>query len=224
MNRIVLAFLLATAWVEAHAQSPLPPCPGSPADTVRKVADWSGCVGLLTIGGDTYDGEWHNGFGAGQGVTTFAEGVLKYVGGHFLNSSFGRGSLLSSKGYTIVEGDWNGDFTVTVDELKWRKVGSTTATTWFVLSNSIKQEGAFRRAWIMRGYHEPHPNTGWLSVRQLTQFDCKNERYLVIKARGFSGSWGSGNQLDEVDGTKWDYVEPVGPLQATMKYVCEFEI
>ncbi|MBM3339267.1 MAG: hypothetical protein FJY62_04665 [Betaproteobacteria bacterium] len=194
MSRILFAFLLAAAWIDGHAQSSLPPCP-----TDTSVV-WTNCFGTYTV-----------------------EIGVQYVGGFKNDERYGQGSLISAKDYTLVEGFWRDDNSVDVDGLQWKAVSATDKLYYFVLSQSIKQDGAFRRAWLMRAYKQPVKEYRWLSARELWRVDCGNERSQMVSASVFSGSWGSGQILNTFDESNWDYVEPGTAFSDVMKYVCDYK-
>lgn len=128
MSRIVLALLLATAWLDAHAQSSRPRCS-------RSISPWTTCFGTVTLkgnkyvgefrgnkfhgqgtyewsDGDKYVGEWEDGRRSGQGTYTqpirrFKESV-EYVGEWKDGKYNGQGTLTFSNGEKYV-GEWRDD-------------------------------------------------------------------------------------------------------------------
>ena len=97
MNRLFAALLLATAWLDAHAQSSLPACP------TNKEAIWTNCFGTHTFEegefeGHKYVGEYRDGVFHGQGTYTYANGE-KYVGEFRDGEAHGQGT------YTWADGD-----------------------------------------------------------------------------------------------------------------------
>lgn len=259
MSRIVLAFLLATAWLDAHAQSSLLPCPSDTSWT-----QWTNCNGKLTLSsGSAYAGDFRDGRFHGQGGLSLVDGS-NYIGG-FKNGQFdgqgtlvlpggveyigafkagkfngkgtltladggkhvgdfkdgalsGVGAFISAKGYTIVAGTWR-DEDVETESGRWRFAASTSSN-WFVLTKSIRQEGGFRRAWVMFGENQPNPQTGHLSARALIQFDCVNERSRLAEVTFFSGSFGIGEILGSHRDDTWSYVAPGTANSTVMTYVC----
>ena len=76
MSRIFLALLLATAWLDARAQSSLPPCPGD-----FKTTTWTNCFGTYTYyDGSKYVGEYRDGKRNGQGIEYAANGTISRSG------------------------------------------------------------------------------------------------------------------------------------------------
>jgi len=102
VNRILFAFLLAAAWIDGHAQSSLPPCP-----TDTSVV-WTNCFGTFTN-----------------------ESGIQYVGGFKNDARYGQGSLISAKGYTLVEGFWWDNTSVDVDGLQWKYVSANDEMYFF---------------------------------------------------------------------------------------------
>ena len=195
MSRIFISLLLATAWIDGHAQSSLPPCPDEPFD------QWSNCSATWTFPDDS-----------------------KYSGGWKDDKQYGRGSLISPQGYTIVEGIWRDDRTVMTSGVRWYLAGYAAESRFFVSMESIRQDGAFRRAWVMSAYYEPITENRWLSARALHKFDCLDQRQLTMTITLFSGSFGSGESSGTVDNDQWKYVPPGTGFFDVMKYVCDYKL
>jgi hypothetical protein len=124
--------------------------------------------------------------------------------------------------YTIVQGEWRSDVTVHVNGSQWQWLSNSSDTYFFVLTNSIRQEREFRRAWVMQTYIEPFDEV--LSVRLLQRFDCANERSQQIQATTFSGSFGSGSVVASLPEDKWTYVQPGTVFESVATYVCSRKI
>ena len=195
MTRIVVAVLIVFAWLDARAQSSLPPCP---SDTP---ADWTNCFGTFTY-----------------------ENGIQYVGSWKDNKPYGQGSLISSKGYTFVEGFWRDNRTIDVNNLQWTWLGTSNDFSVFVLPESIKQVGAFRRAWVMWANAEPRPNSSILSTRRLENFDCVNDSQQYLSSSAHIGSFGSGTTVYSTNEGERGYVAPGTVLAIVMKYVCEYKL
>jgi hypothetical protein len=194
MRSFFLVILIAAAWPTADAQSSLPPCPNDSSIV------WTNCSGVAAWDhGTAYIGEWKD------------------------DKRYGQGSLISPKGHTLAEGIWRDD-TVATSGGRWRLVAVTETHALFVLMDSIRQEGAFRRAWTVRAYNEPHQDYRWLSAKTLERFDCADERVQVISATLFSGPFGSGAPLDSLGKTEWSYVPPGSAFESVMKNVCGYKL
>jgi len=218
MTRIVVAIVIAFAWLDGYAQSSLPPCP-----TDTSVV-WTDCFGTYNFPDfGSYTGEFENDQYHGTGSFVF-EG-FKYVGSFRQGRRFGQGSLISAKGYTIVEGRWLDDVTVDVNGTRWVHTASSVdgLTHWFISSESIKQEGALRRAWTTVSYPAPRDNKT-LSQKVLYKFDCSDERTILLTATSYSGAFGFGNALSQSDEGKWNYVSPNSVMSIVMKYVCDYKL
>jgi hypothetical protein len=101
MNRLFAALLLATAWLDAHAQSSLRPCP-MPFSTTT----WTNCFGTVTWGnGSKYVGEWRDDKYHGQGAYTYADGS-KYVGEYRDDKRNGLGIEYAKNGEVQESGMW----------------------------------------------------------------------------------------------------------------------
>ena len=101
MSRIVLAFFLATAWLDAHAQSSLPQCPNSPQE------QWTNCSGTYTFKGNKYVGEFQGNKFHGQGTYTWPDGA-KYVGEWRDGKRNGQGTRTFHNGNQYA-GEWRDD-------------------------------------------------------------------------------------------------------------------
>lgn len=219
ISRIFLALLLAAAWLDGHAQSSLPPCPTGTS------SEWTDCLGTYAFSnGDRYTGEYKNGKHDGLGTYTWANGV-KHIGLFRNGSKHGLGSLISRKGYTLVEGAWLED-DVYLGDMPWRYVAVSTDGTdhHFVLTQSIRQDGALRRAWIMTALSEPHQRGKWRSVRALIKFDCDDERYLSVTQTAWSGAFGTGEESASLGESNWEYVAPGTTMSPILKHVCNYKL
>lgn len=99
MRRLLLAILIATAWVDAHARSSLPPCP---TDTS---VIWTNCFGtVIHASGQMYVGEVRDGKWNGQGTYTWPDGA-KYVGEWRDGKHNGQGTHTWPDGRKYV-GEW----------------------------------------------------------------------------------------------------------------------
>jgi len=195
ISRIFIALLLATAWIDGHAQSSLPPCP-----TDTSVV-WTNC----------------------HGTFTYPSGA-KYVGTFKDDAYNGHGKLISAKGFALAEGMWIDNYTVVSAGTPWRYVSDGGGVIFFVATQSIRQEGVFRRAWVMRGYDEVEPEFRWLSVRSLEKVDCVNERTQRMSSTAHDGPFGSGNVLDTFGEREWQYVAPGTTYAGVAKFICDYKL
>jgi hypothetical protein len=112
MSRIVFALFLASAWLDAHAQSSLPPCPGD-----FKTTTWTSCFGTFTLpDGDKYVGEFREGKFHGKGTYTWADGNY-YIGEFRDDLRNGQGTNTFASGSKYVgefrDGNYHGQGTYT---------------------------------------------------------------------------------------------------------------
>lgn len=194
MSRIVLALLFSVAWLDARAQPALPPCSGEP------LANWTDCFGTFTF-----------------------EDGMRYDGGYKDNFQFGIGALSSLKGHLLVAGFWQDDRLVTVSGNRWFLASRSGVGVTFVAVDSIREEGSFRRAWVMAALNEPMSQRKTLSIRSLLKFDCPNERYQTITANSFAGPFGSGDTSPSWTSEKWEYVAPGSAVAPLLGFVCGYE-
>ena len=193
--RTFLVLLLATAWLDAHAQSDLPKC------TPTALIDTRSC------------------FGAHE----FDDGSI-HIGGWRDGVPHGTGSWYSKDNSLIVRGYWQGSDTVVVSENRWQYLSSTDTFRYFALLKSIQQEGAYRRAWTMMAYNKPDKD-GWQSVRTLYRFDCANERTKTLAFTAFSMGFGGGKVLASNQGEgDWSYVAPGTAFASVHKFVCRYKL
>jgi hypothetical protein len=202
----------------AVAQSSLPPCP---ADEPALL--WTNCTGTFnTDVGISYSGEWKDGQFGGQGTLTYQDGG-QYIGGFRGYRPYGQGTLKSPKGYTLAEGFWLDENTVDTSGGRWEIVASAEDATKFVLTQSIKKDGAFRRAWEMGANGQPDAD-GWLSIRSLNSYDCTNERSRHLDSTTHSGSFGAGKVVRSYGESSWMYNAPGTVGYIVMKYVCNYDL
>jgi hypothetical protein len=189
--KLALAAIVVLIPLPVMAQSALPPCPAD-SDVV-----WTNCLGtFVDDDGVSFVGSWKN------------------------DHLYGPGSMTSAMGHLIVDGIWLSDSTVKTPSGDWHLATSTKGATFFVLTNSIRKDETFRRAWLMMAYNQPTEESGTLSVRSMYKFDCANEREKTSSVTTFSGSFGSGNVISQLPDTEWNYVAPGTAIEAVMKYVC----
>ena len=103
MTRFFAVLLLVTAWLDAHAQSSLPPCP-TDTSVVR-----TNCFGTYTFpSGEKYVGEWKDDERNGRGTNTFPSGA-KYVGEYKDDERNGQGIQYNPNGSVKESGMWRDD-------------------------------------------------------------------------------------------------------------------
>jgi hypothetical protein len=195
MRRLFLTILIAVAWLDARAQSGLPKC--SP----NALLDTGPC------------------FSAHE----FNDGTM-HVGGWRDGVRYGSGSWYSEEDNLIVRGYWQGANTVVVSDNRWQYLIRTNVFRYFVLLESIRQEGSYRRAWTMMAYKKPNKD-GWQSVRDLTRFDCDNERVKTLSFTAFSMDFGRGKVLaSDRDEDDWAFIEPGTAFENVYKFVCNYKL
>jgi hypothetical protein len=239
--RTIFAVIVSLISLPLAAQSALPPCAKDALST------WTNCVGSWADpDGNTYIGEYLDGSANGQGTFTWArggsyyvgefrngqfsgEGTYKnpygdvYVGGFSAGKSFGKGKLISSKGYPLVEGLWMDDDNVVVSNVLWHQLGRESDGAFsFVAPQTIRQEKQLRRAWFMRAMPAPESDKA-LSYRFLSEFDCKDDRNRTRSFSAFQGSFGTGQLLESTGESGWVYVAPGTAGDAMLRFVCDYK-
>ena len=107
---------------------------------------------------------------------------------------------------------------------RWFWAGNSGYSSVFVLTESIRQDGMFRRAWVINAYSERNLEGGFLSARGLKEFDCADERIQNVTQTNFSGAFATGDTLASMDEGEWTFVAPGTAYSAVMKYVCDYKL
>jgi hypothetical protein len=237
--RTILAATVLLAPLLLAAKPTLPPC------LLGDSSMWTDCLGTVTRPDEKYVGEFRNGEPHGQGTLSFPDGA-KYVGefsngqphgqgtttdsdGSFFVGTFrdgrvfGQGKLFSRKGYLLAEGNWSSDKDLVVADEPWHSIGGTAnGSANFIATNSIRQSGHTRRAWILRAQPEPVLDKV-LSIRSLAEFDCLEEKKRTLTAQAFSGHFGTGELLTRSNESDWQYIAPGTVAAGELRYVCDYK-
>ena len=98
---------------------------------------------------------------------------------------------------------------------EWVKVTSGTTGTQYIDFSTIKRNGKYLRVWDLIDFNN---KTSQIS---LTQFDCDEERTMLISLTGYSGSMGTGTPSSTPINPKWEYEIPNTNGYILLKRVCK---
>lgn len=199
-------------------QSTLPPCPEE-----TRVA-WTNCRGYrIYPSGSTYEGGFRNDQFDGQGKYIWPTGE-QFLGQFSNGVARGQGQLLAANGQLIVQGFWENDDYVVNGGVRWYKVGVGENSAFFVAPESIRIDGASRRAWVTVSFFTPMAVYNVISFKRLDVYDCNDERVKTLSLTPYSGPFGSGRPLPTVGERQWDFVIAGTIAHATMTYVCTYRV
>ena len=93
-------------------------------------------------------------------------------------------------------------------QAEWTFVGDNPeGDRYFLDLSTIKKSANGHRAWEMAD--EARGRNGTLSIRRLTEYDCRNERSRVLQQSQHSGHMGSGEVVHSSSSpASWRYVSP----------------
>lgn len=102
----------------------------------------------------------------------------------------------------------------------WTRQGSTPDVNFYLDLNSIKKNGNLRRVWQLQDRNSPS-KTGARSLRAMSEYDCKEDKYRTLQLDTFSGAMAEG-EIISTDSTpgQWAFIAPGTPFANTLKLVC----
>lgn len=92
----------------------------------------------------------------------------------------------------------------------WVKVGEADDLTYYFDAAAIRRDGNLRRVWILQDFKERR-SLGELSLRALSEYDCKKWAHRALDMSIHSGNMASGKVLstmDVSDTSKWQPIPP----------------
>ena len=103
--------------------------------------------------------------------------------------------------------------TATAASAEWTISGGNDQYMHYVDRATIRRNGNLVKMWNFFDYKkvQPSPSTGlsYLSTKQQSEYDCKEERTRILAFTTFDGKMGNGNVVfSDSDPDKW---EPIGP-------------
>ena len=105
---------------------------------------------------------------------------------------------------------------------EWVKVRETKDATFYIDTATIRKDGHFRKIWEVKDFRE-RDTGGEMSVRFLSEYDCKEERYRVLSLSSHSEPMAGGHiVISGDDPSHWVAIPPDTLGEITMKRVCGY--
>jgi hypothetical protein len=103
---------------------------------------------------------------------------------------------------------------------EWVKVAETKIDFLYFDPTTIRNNGNMRRVWELQDLKQG-TQTGIMSVRALSEYDCKEERFRTLSVTTHSEPMAVGRALDSGDlSGKWHDVPPSSIVSVVFKAVC----
>lgn len=103
---------------------------------------------------------------------------------------------------------------------EWVKVSEHTESFFYIDPATIRRDGNLRRVWEIQDLKKRHKE-GEMSMRNLSEYDCKEERTRILSITGHSDPMAGGKTLFSESGPgKWDDIAPGTVSQKMMRIVC----
>jgi len=103
----------------------------------------------------------------------------------------------------------------------------TTTSVMYVDWNTLKvKDGGIRRLWNLRDMGKGIDGGTLVSMRALTEFDCKNDSIKEIQMTGFDGPMGTGHSgpITAKAPPQWYYPAPTDSMYEILKIVCSHSV
>jgi hypothetical protein len=110
---------------------------------------------------------------------------------------------------------------------QWAAVGENVdLDTIYVDIETIRRRGELAEVWVMTDSKLAKrfldTNTFYLSVRQLQQFNCDEERSRILNATWFSSNMGKGTMIDTLTKEgQWNPLPPGSVGRRLMEVICK---
>ena len=107
---------------------------------------------------------------------------------------------------------------------EWVKVSEITNASGvdiYIDPTTIRTDGNLRKVWAMQNFRQ-RDKDGDMSTRSRLEFDCKQERYLMLSLSRHTESMASGMPTFDrtLSTVKWDEVPPQSVIATMLKKVC----
>lgn len=92
---------------------------------------------------------------------------------------------------------------------------------------TIKYNGDYVRYWEITNFrsYKAERNSNFLSIKTLTEFNCRDEQYRTLSITGYAGKGGEGQiQGSSDDVGQWRTATPNSNGRKVMNYLCENNI
>ncbi len=107
-------------------------------------------------------------------------------------------------------------FSVPASATDWVLVDESDEANYFVDRSSIRQSGAYKRAWTkMEALNRSTPYQAFIILHE---YDCRNLRARKVQYSVFH--WGGGLAARFPGEMEWDYVIPDTLVGSGLQYVC----
>lgn len=104
----------------------------------------------------------------------------------------------------------------------WVKIGEVDDLAYYFDPATIRKAGNLRRVFVLQDFKE-RKSLGELSLRALSEYDCKNWVHRGLDISIHSGNMASGKVLstmDVSDSSKWQPVPPKTVSEIILKAAC----
>lgn len=105
---------------------------------------------------------------------------------------------------------------------EWVKAGEADDLAYYFDPTTIRKAGNLRRVWVLQDFKE-RKSLEELSLRALSEYDCKNGVHRGLHISIHSGNMASGRVLstmDVSDSSKWQPIPPKTVSENILKVVC----
>jgi hypothetical protein len=103
---------------------------------------------------------------------------------------------------------------------EWVKVRETKDATFYIDPATIRKDGNLRKIWEVKDFRE-RDTGGEMSVRFLSEYDCREERYRVLALSSHTEPMAKGHTVISGDDPSPWVTIPLDTLgKATLKRVC----
>lgn len=107
---------------------------------------------------------------------------------------------------------------------EWVKVAGTAGPTGieiYIDPTTIRADGSLRKVWAIQDFKQ-RDKDGGMSTRSRLEFDCKQERYVMLSLSRHSETMASGTVMFDksLSAVDWIEVPPRSAIAAMLKKVC----
>ncbi len=104
---------------------------------------------------------------------------------------------------------------------EWKLVAKNGIHTFYIDPVTLRKDGNLRKVWEVIDF-ETRNESGAMSVRIRSEYDCKQERYKFLSISSHSGPMATGNTIfsDDEAEPKWNSIPPDSPIETKFSIVC----
>ena len=110
---------------------------------------------------------------------------------------------------------------------EWEQVSVGSSATTYADPATMKREGNRRRIWIVRDlnkieYLMSSPDKGFLSIQNLMEIDCKEDKLRSLQLTFFRLGMANGEAILSfpVEDGNWSYIAPNTVDRGVLEYAC----